>query len=35
MNSNRLPTPESLPQSYRPLIIVSWPGSDEPLFSWY
>ena len=35
MNSNRLPTPESLPQSYRPLIIVSWPGADEPLFSWY
>ena len=35
MNSNRLPSPESLPQSYRPLIIVSWPGSDEPLFSWY
>ena len=35
MNSTRLPTPESLPQSYRPLIIVSWPGSDEPLFSWY
>ena len=25
----------SLPQSYRPLIIVSWPGTDEPLFSWY
>jgi hypothetical protein len=35
MNSNRLPTPESLPQSYRPLLIVSWPGSGDPFLSWY
>jgi hypothetical protein len=33
--SNRLPNQYSLPESYRPLIIVSWPGSDEPLFQWY
>ena len=31
----RLPNQFSLPESNRPLIIVSWPGSDEPLFSWY
>jgi hypothetical protein len=30
-----LPNQHSLPESNRPLIIVSWPGSDEPLFSWY
>jgi hypothetical protein len=35
MNSNRLPTPVSLPQSYRPLLIVSWPGSGDPFLSWY
>ena len=35
MNSNRLPTPESLPQSYRPLLIVSWPGSGDPFLSLY
>jgi hypothetical protein len=34
-NSNRLPNQYSLPESYRPLIIVSWPGSDQPLFQWY
>ena len=33
--TDRLPNPVSLPQSNRPLIIVSWPGTDEPLFSWY
>ena len=33
--TDRLPSPVSLPESNRPLIIVSWPGSDEPLFSWY
>ena len=33
--TDRLPNPVSLPQSNRPLIIVSWPGADEPLFSWY
>lgn len=32
---DRLPNEHSLPESNRPLIIVSWPGSDEPLFSWY
>ena len=32
---DRLPNQYSLPESNRPLIIVSWPGSDEPLFSWY
>jgi hypothetical protein len=31
----RLPNDVSLPQANRPLIIVSWPGSSEPLFSWY
>jgi hypothetical protein len=31
----RLPTPASLPQSYRPLLIVSWPGSGDPFLSWY
>ncbi|MGH6797334.1 MAG: hypothetical protein ACREDI_02985 [Roseiarcus sp.] len=31
----RLPNQYSLPQSNRPLIIVSWPGSTEPLFSLY
>jgi hypothetical protein len=31
----RLPNDISLPQANRPLIIVSWPGSNEPLFSWY
>jgi hypothetical protein len=35
MNSNRLPTPVSLPESYRPLLIVSWPGSGDPFLSWY
>ena len=34
-NSDRLPNPDSLPQSNRPLLIVSWPGSDDPLLSWY
>jgi hypothetical protein len=33
--TDRLPNPVSLPQSNRPLIIVSQPGADEPLFSWY
>jgi len=33
--TDRLPTPQSLPESYRPLIIVSSPGLDAPLFSWY
>ena len=33
--TDRLPNPVSLPQSNRPLIIVSWPGADGPLFSWY
>ena len=33
--TDRLPNPVSLPESNRPLIIVSWPGTDEPLFSWY
>jgi hypothetical protein len=33
--TERLPNPVSLPQSNRPLIIVSQPGSDGPLFSWY
>jgi hypothetical protein len=33
--NDRLPNQYSLPQSNRPLIIVSWPGSNEPLFSWY
>jgi hypothetical protein len=33
--TDRLPNPVSLPQSNRPLIIVSWPGADEPLFSLY
>jgi hypothetical protein len=33
--TDRLPNPVSLPQSNRPLIIVAWPGADEPLFSWY
>jgi hypothetical protein len=31
----RLPNDVSLPQANRPLIIVSWPGASEPLFSWY
>jgi hypothetical protein len=34
-NSNRLPNQYSLPESYRPLIIVSSPGLSDPLFSWY
>ncbi|HEY1454544.1 MAG TPA: hypothetical protein VGF57_13875 [Roseiarcus sp.] len=33
--TDRLPNPVSLPQSNRPLIIVSQPGADGPLFSWY
>jgi hypothetical protein len=33
--TDRLPNPVSLPQSNRPLIIVSQPGVDGPLFSWY
>jgi hypothetical protein len=33
--NDRLPNQYSLPESNRPLIIVSWPGSSEPLFSWY
>jgi hypothetical protein len=32
---DRLPNDFSLPQANRPLISVSWPGSSEPLFSWY
>ena len=32
---DRLPNQYSLPQSNRPLLIVSWPGSDEPLLSFY
>jgi hypothetical protein len=32
---DRLPNQFSLPQANRPLLIVSWPGSNEPLFSWY
>ncbi|HTZ66523.1 MAG TPA: hypothetical protein VMB83_03475 [Roseiarcus sp.] len=32
---DRLPNDVSLPQANRPLLIVSWPGSGEPLFSWY
>ena len=35
MNSAGLPTPQSLPQSYRPLLIVSWPGSGDPFLSLY
>jgi hypothetical protein len=31
----RLPNDFSLPEANRPLITVSWPGSSEPLFSWY
>ena len=31
----RLPNQFSLPESNRPLIIVSWPGSGDPLFSLY
>ena len=34
-NSNRLPNDRTLPQSNRPLIIVSSPGLSDPLFSWY
>jgi hypothetical protein len=34
-NSNRLPNQYSLPQSNRPLLIVSWPGSGDPLLSLY
>jgi|SRR5271154_6402301 len=33
--TDRLPNPVSLPQSNRPLIIVSQPGVDGPLFSLY
>jgi len=33
--TDRLPNPVSLPQSNRPLITVSQPFADEPLFSWY
>jgi hypothetical protein len=33
--TDRLPNPVSLPQSNRPLIIVSQPGTEGPLFSWY
>jgi hypothetical protein len=33
--TDRLPNPVSLPQSNRPLITVSQPGVDGPLFSWY
>jgi hypothetical protein len=33
--TDRLPNPVSLPQSNRPLIIVSQPGVEGPLFSWY
>jgi hypothetical protein len=33
--TDRLPNPVTLPQSNRPLIIVSWPGGEEPLFSLY
>ncbi len=33
--TERLPNPVSLPQSNRPLIIVSSPGVEGPLFSWY
>jgi hypothetical protein len=32
---DRLPNDISLPQANRPLIIVAWPGSSEPLFSLY
>jgi hypothetical protein len=32
---DRLPNDIHLPEANRPLIIVSWPGSSEPLFSWY
>ena len=30
-----LPNQYSLPQSNRPLLIVSWPGSGDPLLSLY
>ena len=33
--TDRLPNPQSLPQSNRPLLIVSWPGTSDPLLSWY
>jgi hypothetical protein len=33
--TDRLPNPVTLPESNRPLIIVSQPGVDGPLFSWY
>jgi len=33
--TDRLPNQYSLPESNRPLITVAWPGSSEPLFSWY
>jgi hypothetical protein len=32
---DRLPNPVSLPESNRPLITVSQPGVEGPLFSWY
>jgi hypothetical protein len=33
--TDRLPNPVTLPQSNRPLIVVSQPGVEGPLFSWY
>jgi hypothetical protein len=33
--TERLPNPVSLPQSNRPLLIVSWPGSGDPFLSLY
>ena len=33
--TDRLPNPVTLPESNRPLIVVSQPGVEGPLFSWY
>ncbi len=33
--NDRLPNDVRLPEANRPLITVAWPGSSEPLFSWY